>query len=78
MAKTDACRFHGFSDPSRLAILGRLAAHVGLATSTVSRHLACLRDRGLVTARPEGRATVCSLNHADALTDLWATAGTAR
>ena len=72
-----ACLFHGFSDPSRIAILQHLAlgehrvvdltAHIGLAQSTVSKHLACLRDCGLVTARPEGRATVYSLNHAEAL-----------
>ncbi len=79
-----ACLFHGFSDPSRLAILQHLAlgehrvvdltTHIGLAQSTVSKHLACLRDCGLVTARPEGRATVYSLNHSDALADLWAAA----
>lgn len=76
-----ACLFHGFSDPSRIAILRHLAlgehrvvdvtAHIGLAQSTVSKHLACLRDCGLVTARAEGRATVYSLNHAAALDDLW-------
>lgn len=79
-----ACLFHGFSDPSRIAILQHLSlgeyrvvdmtAHIGLAQSTVSKHLACLRDCGLVTARSEGRATVYSLNHADALMDLWAAA----
>jgi len=79
-----ACLFHGFSDPSRIAILQHLSlgehrvvdltAHIGLAQSTVSKHLACLRDCDLVTARPEGRATVYSLNHADALLDLWAAA----
>ena len=37
----------------------------------MSKHLQCLKDCGLVTARPEGRATVYSLNHADALVDLW-------
>ena len=79
-----ACLFHGFSDPSRLAILRHLTlgehrvvdltAHLGLAQSTVSKHLACLRDCGLVSARPEGRATVYSLNHDEALMDLWAAA----
>ena len=79
-----ACLFHGFSDPSRLAILQHLSlgehrvvdltAHLGLAQSTVSKHLVCLRDCGLVTARPEGRATIYSLNHAEALMDLWAAA----
>lgn len=79
-----ACLFHGFSDPSRLAILQHLAlgehrvvdltAHIGLAQSTVSKHLACLRDCGLVNARPQGRATVYSLKHVEALMDLWAAA----
>src|SRR3954447_121027 len=55
-----ACLFHGFSDPSRVAILQHLSlgehrvvdltAHLSLAQSTVSKHLACLRDCGLVTA----------------------------
>lgn len=68
-----ACLFHGFSDPSRLAILRHLAlgehrvvdltGHLGLAQSTVSKHLACLRDCGLVDSRPEGRASVFSLTH---------------
>lgn len=76
-----ACLFHGFSDPRRIAILQHLAlgehrvvdltAHLGLAQSTVSQHLACLRDCGLVTSRPEGRATVYSLAHDEALRDLW-------
>jgi len=72
-----ACLFHGFSDPSRLVILRHLAlgehrvtdltAHLGLAQSTVSKHLACLRDCGLVEARPVGRASVYSLSHPEAL-----------
>ncbi|MGH3344162.1 MAG: ArsR/SmtB family transcription factor [Carbonactinosporaceae bacterium] len=79
-----ACLFHGFSDPSRLAILRHLAlgehrvvdltAHLGLAQSTVSKHLACLTDCGLVTSRPQGRASVFSLTHLEALVDLLASA----
>lgn len=79
-----ACLFHGFSDQARIAILQHLALgehrvvdltrHLGLAQSTVSQHLACLRDCGLVTSRPEGRATFYSLVDAEALTDLWAAA----
>lgn len=79
-----ACLFHGFSDPSRLALLRHLAlgehrvtdltAHLGLAQSTVSKHLACLRDCGLVTSRPEGRASVFTLTHPEALNDLFAAA----
>lgn len=79
-----SCLFHGFSDPSRLAIVRHLAlgehrvveltAHLGLAQSTVSKHLACLRDCGLVTSRAEGRASVFSLNHSDAVMQLLAAA----
>lgn len=79
-----ACLFHGFSDASRLAILRHLALgehrvvdltkHLGLAQSTVSKHLACLRDCGLVSSRAEGRASVFSLTHPDALLDLLAAA----
>jgi len=79
-----ACLFHGFSDPHRLAILRHLSlgehrvvdltAHLGLAQSTVSKHLACLKDCGLVSSRPQGRASVFSLNHDDALMDLLAAA----
>lgn len=79
-----ACLFHGFSDPNRLAILRHLAlgehrvvdltAHLGLAQSTVSKHLACLRGCGLVTSRPEGRASVFSLNHTQSVLDLLAAA----
>jgi ArsR family transcriptional regulator, cadmium/lead-responsive transcriptional repressor len=76
-----ACLFRGFSDPSRIAILRHLAlgehrvtdltAHLGLAQSTVSKHLACLRDCGLVTSRPEGRASMFSLTHLEALDELF-------
>lgn len=75
-----ACLFHGFSDPSRLAIVRHLAVgehrvvdltdHLGLAQSTVSKHLACLKDCGLVTSRPQGRASMWSLNHTDTVMEL--------
>jgi len=75
-----ACLFHGFSDPSRLAIVRHLAlgeyrvvdltGHLGLAQSTVSKHLACLKDCGLVTSRPEGRASMWSLNHTEIVMEL--------
>jgi len=68
-----ACMFRSLGDPTRLAILQHLAlgehrvvdltAHLGLAQSTVSAHLACLRDCGLVTSRPQGRASMFSLAH---------------
>jgi len=75
-----ACLFHGFSEPSRLAILRHLTLgehrvvdlteHLGLAQSTVSKHLACLRDCGLVSSRPQGRASLFSLTHPEAMLDL--------
>ena len=65
-----ACLVQGFSDPSRLAILRHLAlgehrvvdltTHRGLAQSTVSKHLACLRDCGLVTSIHPGVGPPCS------------------
>jgi len=79
-----ACLFHGFSDRSRLVIVEHLSLgehrvvdltrHLGLAQSTVSRHLACLLDCGLVTVRPEGRASVYALAHPDETRDLLAAA----
>jgi DNA-binding transcriptional ArsR family regulator len=75
-----ACLFHGFSDASRLAIVRHLALgehrvvdlteHLGLAQSTVSKHLACLRDCGLVDSRPQGRASMFSLTHPEATLQL--------
>ncbi|MCW2939619.1 MAG: Transcriptional regulator, ArsR family [Actinomycetia bacterium] len=38
-----------------------LVAELGLAQSTVSKHLACLRDCGLVDSRPVGRASMFCL-----------------
>lgn len=80
-----AALFHGLGDSARLALLRRLAqgearvvdlvAELGLAQSTVSAHLACLRDCGLVDFRPRGRASVYSLTHPELL-DLLATAET--
>jgi DNA-binding transcriptional ArsR family regulator len=66
-----AALFRGFGDPSRLAILSHLmlgehkvrelTEHLGLAQSTVSEHLRCLLDCGLVRVRAQGRASVYSL-----------------
>ena len=72
-----AALFRSLGDVGRLAILRHLAlgehrvvdltAHLGLAQSTVSGHLACLRDCGLVTSRPKGRASVFSLARPEVL-----------
>lgn len=79
-----AALFHGLSDPTRLAILQHLSVgehrvrdlteHLGPAPSTVSAHLACLRDCGLVDSRPQGRATMFSLTTARELLEVLATA----
>lgn len=75
-----ACLFHGFSDRSRLAIVQHLllgehrvvdlTRHLGLAQSTVSKHLSCLLDCGIVTVRPVGRASLYSLAHPQATLGL--------
>lgn len=75
--------FRGLSDPTRLALVRRLAlgearvvdlcAALGLGQSTVSNHLACLRDCGLVDFRPQGRASVYHLTRPE-LMDLLAAA----
>lgn len=60
-----AALFNSLADPVRLAIVQRLAqgearvvdltSQLGLAQSTVSKHVACLRGCGLVDFRPDGR-----------------------
>ena len=77
--------FRSLGDPARLMIVRCLArgparvtdltAVLGLAQSTVSKHLACLRECGLVGVRPAGRASVYSLAQ-PALADLLAAAET--
>jgi DNA-binding transcriptional ArsR family regulator len=66
-----AALFRSLGDTSRLGILRRLAVgearvvdltgQLGLAQSTVSKHLACLRDCGLVEVRAVGRSSVFRL-----------------
>jgi ArsR family transcriptional regulator len=75
--------FHSLADRTRLAIVRRLArgearvvdltGELGLAQSTVSKHLACLRDCGLVDFRTEGRQSFYALTRPE-LIDLLAAA----
>lgn len=80
-----AALFRSLGDPARLAIVRRLAlgearvmdlvAECGLAQSTVSAHLACLRQCRLVESRPVGRASVFTLTQ-PTLIDVLAAAET--
>jgi ArsR family transcriptional regulator, cadmium/lead-responsive transcriptional repressor len=80
-----AALFRSLGDPTRLAIVRRLAVGparvtdlveaVGLAQSTVSKHLACLRDCGLVDSDPVGRASLFRLTQ-PALIDVLTSAET--
>ncbi|MBN6038292.1 helix-turn-helix transcriptional regulator [Amycolatopsis sp. 195334CR] len=77
--------FHSLSDGTRLAIVQRLArgearvsdlvGELGLAQSTVSAHVACLRDCALVEGRPQGRQVFYRLARPE-LMDLLASAET--
>src|SRR3954462_5471636 len=67
---TAASLFRSLGDPTRLAIVRHLAlgehrvvdltTHLGLAQSTVSGHLDCLRCCGVATSRPQGRTSLWS------------------
>lgn len=80
-----AALFRSLGDPTRLAILRRLAIgearvgelveEIGLAQSTVSKHLACLKECGLIDSEPVGRASLFRLSQ-PALIDLLASAET--
>ena len=71
--------FRGLGDPTRLAILTELLSGerrvvdlvqtVGCSQSNVSGHLGCLKDCGLVAARPQGRAVYYRLA-TDAVVDV--------
>ena len=68
-----AALFRSLSDPIRLKIVKRMAGgevrvgeltrELGLAQSTTSMHVTCLRDCGLVVGRPQGRSMYYSLSH---------------
>lgn len=78
-----AALFHSLSDQTRLSIVKRMAggevrvgdltAELGLAQSTVSAHVACLRDCGLVEGRVQGRSVYYSLSRPE-LMDMLAQA----
>jgi ArsR family transcriptional regulator, cadmium/lead-responsive transcriptional repressor len=71
--------FRSLADETRLRIVRRLAAgearvvdltgELGMAQSTVSKHLACLRDCGLVDYRAQGRQSFYALTRPE-LMDL--------
>ncbi|WP_456094117.1 ArsR/SmtB family transcription factor [Nonomuraea glycinis] len=58
------------SPPARVV---DLTGELGLAQSTVSKHLACLRDCGLIDYRAEGRQSFYALTRPE-LMDLLASA----
>ena len=66
--------FRGLADPARLSCLlavreqprtvSEVVAQTGLSQPNVSKHLACLRDCGLVRAERSGRFVSYQLTHA--------------
>jgi ArsR family transcriptional regulator len=77
--------FRSLADETRLRIVQRLAAgearvvdltgEIGLAQSTVSKHLACLRDCGLVDYRTVGRQSFYALTRPELMDLLQAAQG---
>lgn len=77
-----AALFHGLGDRNRLAIVRQLAhgerrvvdltSALDLAQGTVSGHLACLRDCGMIVGRPEGRQMFYSIAHPELMDVLGA------
>lgn len=77
--------FRSLADETRLRIVQRLAsgearvvdltAELGLAQSTVSKHLACLRGCGLVDYRIEGRQSFYALTRPELMDLLQAAEG---
>ncbi len=64
--------FHALADPTRRAILTRLAegparvtdlaGPTGLRLPTVMRHLSVLEDAGLIDSTKDGRVRTCAIN----------------
>ena len=82
MAKHDpdlSLLFHALADPTRRAILARLAegaapvselaTPTGLRLPTVMRHLSVLEEAGLIQSEKEGRVRTCAIVP-DALTPV--------
>ncbi len=79
-----ACLFRSLGDPTRLSIIRHLllgehrvvdlTAHLGLAQSSVSAALACLRDCGVAASRPRGRASLWSLTAPEQVLEVLAAA----
>ena len=77
--------FRSLADETRLRLVARLAGgearvvdltgELGLAQSTVSKHLACLRDCGLVDYRVEGRQSFYALTRPELIDLLQAAEG---
>ena len=77
--------FRSLGDETRLRIVTRLAGgearvvdltgELGLAQSTVSKHLACLRGCGLVDYRAEGRQSFYALTRPELMDLLQAAEG---
>jgi ArsR family transcriptional regulator len=77
--------FRSLADETRLRIVQRLATgearvvdltgELGPARSTVSKHLACLRDCGLVDYRTEGRQSFYALTRPELMDLLQAAEG---
>jgi DNA-binding transcriptional ArsR family regulator len=73
VARASSDAFNAVADPTRRAMLERLAepgtertagelgADFGLSQPTVSQHLKVLRDAGLVSVRDEGRCRIYQL-----------------
>jgi DNA-binding transcriptional ArsR family regulator len=67
-----ASRFRALSEPVRLRLLNtlmsgernvsQLVESTGTGQANVSRHLAVLRDAGMIAMRREGLTTVCSIS----------------
>ncbi|MGH3940737.1 MAG: ArsR/SmtB family transcription factor [Pseudonocardiaceae bacterium] len=77
--------FRSLADETRLRIVQRLTGgearvvdltgELGLAQSTISKHLACLRDCGLADYRVQGRQSFYSLTHPELMGLLQAAQG---